>query len=87
MRRTSRGGWLSRLGRQNAKKKVGFGTLSSNRKTENHARKPGKSAPVAPFECRAEHGGGDMRGTAQNAAALGFYFRWFGKSQRGVRTR
>ena len=39
MRLTSRGGWLAgcRSWRQNAKK-VGFGTPSSNRKTENQVK-------------------------------------------------
>ena len=51
MRRTSRGGWLSRLAAKRKKKWVWHPEF----KPQN--RKPGKSAPVTPCECQAEHGG------------------------------
>ena len=50
MRRTSRGGWLSRLAAKRQKNWVGHPEF------EPQNRKPDKSAPVAPCECRAEHG-------------------------------
>ena len=50
MRRTSRGGWLSRLAAKRQKSWVWHPDF------EPQNRKPGKSAPVAPCECRAEHG-------------------------------
>ena len=50
MRRTSRGGWLSRLAAKRQKSWVGHPEF------EPQNRKPDKSAPVTPFECRAEHG-------------------------------
>ena len=50
MRRTSRGGWLSRLAAKRQKSWVWHPEF------EPQNRKPGKSAPVTPCECRAEHG-------------------------------
>ena len=52
MRRTSRGGWLSRFWRQNAKKKRVW-----HLEFEPQNRKPDECAPVTLCECRAEHGG------------------------------
>ena len=50
MRRTSRGGWLSRLAAKRQKSWVGHPEF------EPQNQKPDKSAPVTPCECRAEHG-------------------------------
>ena len=50
MRRTSRGGWLSRLAAKRQKSWVGHPEF------EPQIRKPDKSAPVTPCECRADHG-------------------------------
>ena len=50
MRRTSRGGWLSRLVAKRRKSWVGHPEF------EPQNRKSDKSAPVTPCECRAEHG-------------------------------
>ena len=54
MRRTSRGGWLSRLAAKRQKSWVWHPEF------EPQNRKPGKSAPVTPCECRAEHGAPDF---------------------------
>ena len=50
MRRASRGGWLSRLAAKRQKSWIWHPEF------EPQNRKPCKSAPVTPFECRAEHG-------------------------------
>ena len=50
MRRTSRGGWLSRLAAKRQKSWVWLPEFDPQN------RKPGKSAPVTPCEYRAEHG-------------------------------
>ena len=50
MRRTSRGGWLSRLAAKRQK------SWAWHPEFEPQNRKPGQSVPVTPFECRAEHG-------------------------------
>ena len=50
MRRTSRGDWLSRLAAKRQKNWVWHPEF------EPQNQKPGKSAPVTPCECRAEHG-------------------------------
>ena len=55
MRRTSRGGWLSRLAAKRQKSWVWHPEF------EPQNQKPGKSAPVTPCECRAEQGAPSYR--------------------------
>ena len=66
MRRTSRGGWLSRLAAKRQKSWVWHPEF------EPQNRKPGKSAPVTPCECRAEHGAPICRILRRTRPSSGF---------------
>lgn len=79
MRRTSRGGWLSRLAAKRQKKWVWLPEFDPQN------RKPGKSAVQrAGYAMRipGRARGPDMPDTAPHAAELAFYFRWCSKKNK-----